>query len=123
MAVRIAFLTDNNVPDSVVVFLRDRGHDVLRSRDCLTADAPDPIVATAAMEADRILISWDKDFNHPRFSKPRFKRLSRIGMSCPEHEGRARIEENIDRIEFEYQRAKGEPLLIRIARDKFQVRG
>jgi hypothetical protein len=119
----ILFLTDNNVPDSVVSYLVRRGHDVVRVRDIMAADAPDPVVAVAAVEAGRILISWDRDFNHQRFNQARFADLSRIGMSCAEPDGRARVQENIDRIEFEYARASGAPLLIRIGRDKFLVRG
>ena len=61
------FLTDVNVPDSVGDFLTSQGHDVVRVRDVMAIDATDPVVAQAAMEAKRILVSWDKDFNHQRF--------------------------------------------------------
>jgi hypothetical protein len=118
----IRFLLDNNVPVSVALFLRERGHDVVFSRDIQAADATDPIVAVAAIEARRVLVSWDKDFNHQRFQQPRFAALSRIGMSCPEPDGATRIARLIDVIEFTFVRANGSPFLIRIARDKYQVR-
>jgi hypothetical protein len=118
----IRFLLDNNVPDSVARFLRERGHDVELVREVMAANAKDPVVAVAAIEARRVLISWDKDFNHQRFQQERFNCLSRIGMSCPEPDGAIRLEQLIDVIEFTYSRANGSPILIRIARDKYQVR-
>jgi hypothetical protein len=118
----IRFLLDNNAPDSVAHFLRGRGHDVELVREIMATNAKDPVVAVAAIEAQRVLVSWDKDFNHQRFQQPRFKSLSRIGMSCPEPDGATRIAELIDVIEFTVLRANGTPILIRIARDKYLVR-
>ena len=43
---------------------------------------PDQVVATAAMESGRVLVSWDKDFNHQRFQTARFATLNRIAFSC-----------------------------------------
>lgn len=108
----IFFLTDNNVPDSIGEYLTERGHDVVRVREIMAADAADTLVAVPAMRARRVLVSWDRDFTHQRFEKARSAELSRIGMSCTEENGRARFEENIDRIEFEYARAGGAALLI-----------
>lgn len=118
----IRFLLDNNVPDSVADFLRHRGHDVALVREVMAANAKDPVVAKAAIQAQRVLVSWDRDFNHQRFQQPRFAELSRIGMSCPEPDGASRMEQLIDVIEFTYVRANGTPILIRVARDKYQVR-
>lgn len=115
------FLTDVNVPDSVGDFLISLGHDVERVRDVMAADAPDPIVAEAAIRAGRILISWDRDFNHQRFQQPRFAKLSRIGFSCSEPEGTRRLGMVIDLVEFAIARSKGAPVTIRVARNKFQV--
>lgn len=117
-----AFLTDVNVPDSVGDFLSSQGHDVARVRDFMASDSPDPVVAQAAMEADRILVSWDRDFNQQRFMTPRFDRLSRVGFSCPEPEGAARLKQVLDLFEFAIKRAKGKPIAIRIGRDKLQVK-
>lgn len=118
----ILFLTDNNVPDSVGRYLIERGHDVSRVRDVMSADAKDPVVAEAAMQAGRILVTWDRDFNAQRFMQPRYASLSRIGFSCPEPEGAERLADVIDLLEFSIRRAAGRPVLIRIARDKFQVK-
>lgn len=117
-----SFLTDANVPDSVGAYLVDRGHDVVRVRDIMAADAKDPVVAEAAMQSDRILISWDKDFNHQRFLKERYRELNRIGFSCPEPHGATRLDEVIDLVEFAFERANGLPLALKIASDKVLVR-
>ena len=47
-AIKLRFLTDNNVPDSVGDYLRRRGHSVWRVRGQMAPDAPDraaPILA------------------------------------------------------------------------------
>jgi hypothetical protein len=119
----IAFLTDVNVPDSVGNFLRERGHDVERVREVMPADSPDPVVAEAAMQAGRILVSWDRDFNQQRFRKPRFDTLSRIGFSCPEPLGVRRLGEVIDLIEFHAAATwPAAPLSVLIGGDKILFR-
>jgi hypothetical protein len=79
--VQIDFFTDHNIPDSVGNYLRGRGHRVFRQRHHIAADAPDQIVATAALKAGRVLVTWDKDFNAQRFAQARFAELSRISLS------------------------------------------
>ena len=116
------FLTDNNVPDSTGNALTSFGHDVVRQRDVMATDATDPVVAMAAIQSDRILLSWDKDFNHQRFQSDRFSKLSRVGMACPEPLGANRIHEIEDLIEFAFARAKGNPLTIVVGERKVLVR-
>lgn len=119
----IAFLMDNNVPDSVTAALVQRGHDVVRVRDIMAADCEDPVVAEAAIRTGRVLVSWDRDFNHQRYLKPRFAALHRIGFSCPELEGADRIRALMGRIEFEFSLASPmTPMLVKISRDRMQVR-
>ena len=118
----IRFLADQNVPESVPKLLIGRSHDVLRVRDIMPADAKDPVVATAAMNASRTLITWDKDFNQQRFMKSRFATLSRIGFSCPEPEGASRLHEVLDLIEFTFARADGAPVKILVGKDKILLR-
>jgi hypothetical protein len=119
----IAFLTDNNVPDSVVSVLAARGHDVVRVRDVIAADATDPEVAETAIRSSRVLISWDKDFNHQRFKKPRFSGLHRIAFCCPEPEGARRLETVLGRIEFEHKQCSAKaPLLFKVAKEKIEIR-
>lgn len=79
-AITLRLFNDENVPDSVARYLRARGHSVHRAKGQLAESAPDPVVATFAMENDRILVSSDRDFNSQRFMQPRFARLSRIAL-------------------------------------------
>ena len=74
------------------------------------------------MQDSRILVSWDKDFNHQRFLKARYRQLSRIGFSCPEPDGADRLEQVIDLVEFAFERAGDEPTALKIASDKVLVR-
>lgn len=122
MAAALKFLTDVNVPDSVGRVLEARGHTVTKVREIMAVDSPDPIVAEAAMHNGLILVSWDKDFNHQRFLRDRFKSLSRIGFSCPEPDGAGRLEEVLDIVEFCFERANGTPTFMKIGQDKILVR-
>jgi hypothetical protein len=108
------FLTDNNVPDSVGNVLISLGHDVVRLRDVMATDAPDPVVARAAIEDNRILISWDRDFNQQRFKSPRFEGLSRLSMSGPEMEGASRLKSVFDIVEFSLRRAGDKSAIIKV---------
>src|SRR5262245_27319198 len=96
----LGFLTDQNVPEDVVQCLSNRGHLVSRVRDEMPANSPYPVVAMAAINAGRVLVSWDRDFGHQRFMQYRFARLSRIGFSCPEPQGAERLIAVLDVIEF-----------------------
>ena len=99
---KLRFFTDENIPDSIVRYLRSRGHSVYRCKSHLPEGTPDPVVATTAMEDNRILISQDKDFNHQRFDQPRFKRLSRIGLTGHGPELLAAVKEHIHLVESQW---------------------
>ena len=115
------FLTDHNVPVSVGNKLTEMGHDVVRVSEVMPADSADPVVAKAAIEDQRILISWDRDFNAQRLASPRYAALSRIMMSGPEHEGAARLETVFDFVEFALRRLPNEPKIIRIGIGRVQI--
>ena len=110
------------MPDSVGQYLIDRGHDVVRVRDVMAVDTKDPIVAEAAMQDSRVLLSWDKDFNQQKFRKERYKSLSRIAFCCPEPDDKKRISELIDLVEFAFLRAASSPVVLVIASDKVMIR-
>jgi len=112
--VQYRFLTDHNVPDSVGNILIVLGQDVVRLRDVMAVNTTDPVVAKAAIEDGRILISWDRDFNQQRFMGPRFAGLSRLSMSGPEMEGAARLEAVFDVVCFAFNRAAGLPVTVRV---------
>jgi predicted nuclease of predicted toxin-antitoxin system len=100
-------LIDENVPNSVAEFLRDRGHDVRLVRDLFPSGTPDPVIAKVGDELEAIVVTWDRDFKRlaarvPEGSRQRFRRLGRISFRCSEARGRARIEECIEAIEFAY---------------------
>ena len=119
----IAFLADNNVPDSICEYLTTRGHDVARVREALAADTADPVIAEAAIRDRRVLISWDKDFNAQRFMRPRLAALQRVAFCCSYPEALARIEVVIGRLEYELLQSTAEkPVLFRIGRDRIMIR-
>jgi hypothetical protein len=84
-------------------------------------DSPDPVVATAALAAGRILVSQDKDFNHQRFAQPRFARLSRIALVGPGPTLLAAVKEHIHLIEAQWehtQRIGAARMIVRLQRGK-----
>jgi predicted nuclease of predicted toxin-antitoxin system len=107
----IPLLIDENVPDSVTNFLRERGHDIKEVRELSLAGSPDPIVAAAGDRLEAVVVT----FNHRDFKKlaarigkggqARLRRLGRINFRCAESKGRQRVEQVIDIIEMEYERA------------------
>jgi hypothetical protein len=114
-AQKLRFFTDENIGDSIVRFLRDRGHSVYRCKSHLPEGTPDPVVATTAMEDNRILISQDRDFNHQRFDQPRFARLSRIGITGHGPELLAVIKEHIHLVEAQWtHKAAAERMIARL---------
>lgn len=102
---QLRFFTDENIPDSIGRYLRSRGHSVHRARAHLPVGSPDAVVATAAMEASRILVTWDKDFNDQRYQKERFARLSRLGLSGSGPELLQAVKAHIRVIEFQWSEA------------------
>ena len=113
-AIKLPFFLDNNVPDSIGKYLQHRGHSVFRLRHHMSPDSPDPIVASTAMAAGRILVTQDKDFNSQRFQQPRFARLSRIALCGPSHTLLPAVKEHIEMIEFAWIQcvAKREPRMV-----------
>jgi hypothetical protein len=78
---KLRFFLDQNVPDSIGRYLRGRGHSVLLLRHHIPDNSPDPVVGMTALQAGRILVTWDRDFNAQRFRQDRFAELSRISLS------------------------------------------
>jgi hypothetical protein len=108
------FLIDQNVPASVGAFLADRGHQVLYSRDVLSSMSPDQLVLFTAETQGLIVVTHDKDFKRYRellaggFQR-RFERgAGRISLSVRETRALQRIMEEIDTIEFFYDRCQRE---------------
>jgi len=123
--IRLRLFLDNNVPDSVGRYFQRRGHSVQRQRFWIPADSADPIVATTAMEADRILVTLDRDFNSQRFQQDRFARLSRISLSGPAHELIDAIKEHIHLVEHQWDhcvRARAPRMIVHVKPGQIRIR-
>lgn len=101
-AIKLRFFTDANVPDDVGVYLQGRGHSVYRMRMHMPQDAPDQLVAMAALKADRILVTQDKDFNSQRFMRDKFAGLSRVFLAGLGATQRAAMREHIHLVEAQW---------------------
>lgn len=77
---QLRFFLDQNVPDSICRYLQGRGHSVLILRHHIPDNSPDPVVGMTALQAKRILVTCDRDFNAQRFRQDRFAQLSRISL-------------------------------------------
>lgn len=101
-AIKLHLFLDNNIPDSIGRYLQRRGHSVQRQRFHIPADSPDPVVATTAMKAGRILVTQDKDFTSQRFQQERFAALSRISLSGQSNTLLAALKEHLHLLEFQW---------------------
>ncbi len=101
---------DADVPNSVVEFLRSRGHDIQLSREILVEDSPDPLIAKTASDLQAVVVTWNrKDF----MSLARRKRGPTGAYTYPEmhlitfdncthDEGLRRLQQLIKEIEWAY---------------------
>lgn len=109
--VAIPLLIDENVPESVAIFLKERGHEIHYVRDLFLPGTPDPVIATAGDQLGAVVVTWNhRDFKKlaariPRGGQTRLRRLGRINFRCQEAKGLQRIQQVIDIIEAEYDRA------------------
>lgn len=118
-AIKLPFFLDNNVPDSIGNYLQGRGHSVFRLRKHIPADSPDPVVASTALAAGRILVTQDKDFSSQRFQQPRFAALSRIALSGQAHTLLPAMKEHIEMIEFAWTQHLAKHTLRMVAHIRF----
>ncbi len=102
---KLRFFLDNNVPDSIGRYLQGRGHGVHRQRHHIAIDSPDPVVGMTALQAKRILVTWDKDFNSQRFRKPRFASLKILSLSGDGPTLLDAVKEHIESLEFHFPKA------------------
>ena len=58
----LPFFADHCVSNAIMQMLRDAGHDVLRLRDQLPIESPDPVVIAKAHQLDALLLSLNGDF-------------------------------------------------------------
>ena len=105
----IPFFTDNDVPDGVGAALQERGHAVIRLRDRMLRDSPDPVVAAACRNQGLVLVTHN--VKHFRSISQRYEskrnepdRLCRILLECKQIDAVARMRDAIGLIEAEWER-------------------
>lgn len=105
------FFADHCVTESVCRLLEGSGHEVIRLRDRLPPNSPDPVVAKISEQLDAILITHDGDFRKiapriPKGAKARFRKLSRIQLQCDYPRSEHRVAAALSLIEFEWTAAQ-----------------
>jgi len=105
------FLLDENVPRAVADVLRQSGHDVALAADVLAAGSPDQLVATAAEQDNRILVSHDRDMRrieraNSEGARARYEHLSRLFLCCAEPSSAERVRMFMAIIEAEFLRVQ-----------------
>ena len=96
------FFVDHCMPDSGSRVLADAGYEVIRLRNKLPPDSPDPIVAKTAQELGAILVTRDKDFGGKSYAY-----LNRVTLRCPVLAIEQRIGDALSLIDHEWQRVAG----------------
>lgn len=56
------FFADHCISNAMMQVLRDAGHEVLRLRDYLPVESPDPLVIAQTQQLDALLLSLNGDF-------------------------------------------------------------
>lgn len=103
----LRLLLDEGVPDSVGREFEERGHIVIYGNKKLARGSPDPIVCTAALQSDAILVAADHDMKsiarRNGVSGGRFKGLSLIKLSCRKPDAAERVRQAMSLIEHEWE--------------------
>ena len=122
------FLLDHNVLGAIQRCLEEHDHDVAWSKALVGQDAADPVVAVAAMEFDRVLISHDNDMKRVhRFisesHRARFPKLCRVMFQCSQAETIDRMRTYMAQIQFEFHQAQlaGKPLMVVIQKTRYII--
>lgn len=120
----IRFLLDENIPQSIGVFLKSRGHDVTYITEVAAAGSPDKIVAATAEQMDAVLLTSDHDFARiapqiPIGRRAEFKKLHRIRVGGDAHQV---FKDRIDTVEFEHARCAEKKTTLRMEIKKGTVR-
>jgi predicted nuclease of predicted toxin-antitoxin system len=98
-------IADEDVPHSVVEFLRSRDHEVHLATDLFLPAAADATIAAGADQRGAIIVTCDKDFDKLiQRNKLRFRVAGRISLRCSQARAHVRLAQVLDLIEFEYSR-------------------
>ncbi len=106
------FFIDQCVPESVAKVLESHNHEVVRLREKIAPESPDPLVAAVAETNLAILVTMDGDFrkiaSRHSVGQRRFRNLSLIRFThCIEAKAASRIEAAMSLIEHEWQLGAG----------------
>lgn len=126
----IPFFTDNDVEDAVGDYLRESGHSVIRLREVMLTDSPDPIVDANCRQHGLVLVTHNwKHFR--RIARElelggadvnaKIKALSRIDMELHQSDGPRRMAEALPLIEAEWRRVRGVGLRISICKEVVRI--
>jgi predicted nuclease of predicted toxin-antitoxin system len=58
----LRFFADHCISNAIMQALREAGHEVLRLRDYLPVESPDPIVIAQTQQLDAVLLALNGDF-------------------------------------------------------------
>jgi hypothetical protein len=128
----IHFLLDEDVPEAVAQFLRERGHDVEWGRALLPLGSPDHLVVREADRLGAIVVTWNRKHYHPiiRRQPPgvllRFPRAGLLSFKCSRPNAVQRLAVLISRIEREYverQEEDDKRVIFEIWEDKYSIHG
>ena len=101
------FFIDQCVPESVAGVLESHNQEVVRLREKIAPESPDPLVAAVAETNDAILVTMDGDFrklaSRHGVGNKRYKRLSLLRFEhCIEAKTASRVEAAMSLIEHEW---------------------
>lgn len=122
-------LIDQNVPDSVAQYLRERGHEIELVRESLGRASPDQLIAVTAALQGVIVVTFDKDFKRFKRLLPEGQRTAFVAgagavyMAMKESRGVARLRDEIETIEMYAARAEreGKHVSIRLTETTIQL--
>lgn len=108
----IRFLFDENVRSDVIQLFRQRGHEIILSREVTGVSAPDQLIAVFGKYESLVIVSHDNDFRKYRQLLPQHERrrffegAGRLLLDVPYERSAQRAEEELEAIEFHYWQAQ-----------------
>lgn len=122
------FLLDENVQASVGRALAARGHDVIFAYDILERGTEDHIVATAAVQEHRVLVSHDVDMKRierriSEKNRTRYPTLCRLMLCLPYPLAASRLTKFMSLVELEFSEAvtASEPMMFEVCERRIRL--
>ena len=126
----LPFLIDEDVPESAVGVLRERGHTISYVREMTARGTPDPVVASLGDRVRAIVVTCNaKDFKSiagrvPVGNRLQFRRLGILALKCRQSQAANRLRHHMESIEFHFARVQGHAdkrLIIELMDSKLNV--